>query len=59
VPPTFAFERLGALYEERGDTQNALYNYGKFVELWDEADSDLQPRVEAARRAIGALSTDR
>jgi tetratricopeptide (TPR) repeat protein len=55
----FAFERLGALYEERGDTQNALYNYGKFVELWDEADPDLQPRVEAARRAIGALSTDR
>ena len=55
----FAFERLGALYEERGDTQKALYNYGKFVDLWEEADPELQPRVEAARRAMAALSSDR
>ncbi len=28
------------------------------VELWKDADPELQPRVEAARRAIRALSPD-
>jgi len=54
-----ACEALAVLYEQSGDTQKALYYFGRFVELWDEADPELQPRVEAARRAISALSTDR
>ena len=55
----FAFERLGALYEERGHADKAVYYYGKLVELWQSADPELEPRVEAARRAIEALSPDR
>ena len=55
----FIYERLGSLYEARGDAEKAIYNYGKFAELWQDADPELQPRVEAARRAIAALSTDR
>jgi tetratricopeptide (TPR) repeat protein len=51
-------ERLAALYEERGDTAKALHYYGKVIELWQDADPELQPRVEAARRAIEALSPD-
>ncbi|UCC84572.1 MAG: tetratricopeptide repeat protein [Gemmatimonadota bacterium] len=53
-----AYERLGALYEQRGDRQMVIYYYGKFAELWQDADPELQPRVEAARRAIEALSPD-
>jgi hypothetical protein len=53
------YERLGDLYEQQGDTAKATYYYGKLVELWKDADPELQPRVEAARRAIEALSTDR
>jgi tetratricopeptide (TPR) repeat protein len=52
------YERLGYLYEQRGDTANAVYYYGKLVDLWRDADPELQPRVEAARRAIEALSPD-
>jgi len=54
-----AFERLGDMYEQRGDASKAVYYYGKFVELWQDADPELQPRVDAARRAIEVLSTDR
>ena len=54
----FIYERLGVLYESRGDTEKAIYHYGKFVDLWADADPELQPRVEAARRAIVALSPD-
>jgi tetratricopeptide (TPR) repeat protein len=54
-----AYERLGQLYEERGDTQKAIHYYGKLLELWKDADPELQPRVESAQRAIAALSPDR
>jgi hypothetical protein len=53
------YERLASLYEDRGEPDRAVYYYGKLVELWSEADPELQPRVEASRRAIGALSRDR
>ncbi|MEB3323574.1 MAG: tetratricopeptide repeat protein, partial [Synechococcaceae cyanobacterium] len=53
------YERLGDLYEQRGDTAKAIYYYGKLVDLWQDADPELQPRVEAARRAIETLSPDR
>lgn len=53
------YERLGALHEARGDAEAATYYYGRLVELWEEADPELQPRVEAARRAVAALSSDR
>ncbi len=54
-----AYERLGELYEARGEAEEAIYYYGKLAELWKDADPDLQPRVVAARRAIAALSSDR
>jgi tetratricopeptide (TPR) repeat protein len=53
-----AYERLGALYEQRGDSAKAIRYYGKLVGLWKDADPELQARVEAARRAIEALSPD-
>jgi hypothetical protein len=52
------YERLAALHEESGNTAKAIYYYGKLVELWKDADPELRPRVEAARRAIEALAPD-
>jgi tetratricopeptide (TPR) repeat protein len=54
-----AYWRLGNLYEDQGDTERAVLYYGRLIELWEGADPELQPRVEAARRSIRALSPDR
>ncbi len=50
-----ALERLGQLYDEAGDRQKAVEYYAKFVELWRDADPELQPRVEAAQRRIDEI----
>ncbi len=52
------YERLAGLYELRGDPEKAAYYYNAFVELWSEADPDLQPRVEAAQRALERLAEE-
>jgi tetratricopeptide (TPR) repeat protein/tRNA A-37 threonylcarbamoyl transferase component Bud32 len=51
-----AYRRLGALYEERGKTELALENYGKFVDVWREADPVLQPQVEDIRERMVELA---
>jgi tetratricopeptide (TPR) repeat protein len=55
-----AFERLGALYEDRGDKAKALERYETLLALWKNADAELQPvvrdlrgRVERLRRGTG------
>jgi tetratricopeptide (TPR) repeat protein len=52
------YERLAQLWEELGDPENAAKYYTKFVELWTDADPELQPRVQEARRAIERLGAD-
>ncbi len=54
-----ALERLGQLYDERGDLENAANYYARFVELWAEADEELQPRVRAARARLEAIVRER
>ncbi len=53
-----AHERLAALYLARGDTANAARHYAHLVELWTDADPALQPRVQAARRRLQALTAE-
>jgi hypothetical protein len=36
--------------------ERAMHYYGKLVDLWKDADPELQPRVLTARRAIRSLS---
>ncbi len=43
------------LHERRGELDEAVRYYGRFVELWGDADEQLQPRVETARRALERL----
>jgi tetratricopeptide (TPR) repeat protein len=50
--------RLGELYEERGDREKAIEYYGKFVDLWEDADPELQPWVTEARDAMARLSAE-
>jgi tetratricopeptide (TPR) repeat protein len=48
-------ERLGQLYEGEGDRSSAASYYQQFVDLWADADDELQPRVESARARITSL----
>lgn len=49
------YKRLGELYEAKGDTKRAIQRYGDFVELWKNADAELQPKVTQVRERITAL----
>jgi tetratricopeptide (TPR) repeat protein/tRNA A-37 threonylcarbamoyl transferase component Bud32 len=51
-----AYVRLGELYEGRGDRENAIDYYNRFVTLWQDADAELQPQVEDIRRRITRLA---
>jgi hypothetical protein len=44
------------LYAARGDRAKARENYGRFVDLWKDADPELQPIVASARAALKRLS---
>jgi tetratricopeptide (TPR) repeat protein len=52
------YKRLGELYEARGDRQKAVSYYTKFVELWKNADPELQPKVAEVRRALARLDVE-
>jgi tetratricopeptide (TPR) repeat protein len=52
-------ERLGQLHDEQGDLENAAVYYAQFVDLWSEADPDVQPRVEAARSRLQEIVRER
>ena len=53
LAPTY--QRLGELWEAKGDKQKALGYYLKFVDLWKSADPELQPKVADVRRRIARL----
>jgi tetratricopeptide (TPR) repeat protein len=53
------FERLAQLYDELGDLENAALYYARFVELWADADAELQPRVETARARLEEIIRER
>ena len=48
-------KRLGELYDARGDRAEAAEAYSRFVELWKDADPELQPHVDAARKRLDML----
>ena len=48
-------ERLGQLHDERGELEEATRFYAQFVELWADADPELQPRVRAAQDRLEAI----
>jgi len=50
-----SYVHLGELYEESGDREYAVRYYNEFVELWQDADPELQPQVEDVRQRITRL----
>jgi len=59
VDPVFRagiHRRLAELYEAKGDTAKAVEQYRAFIELWKNADPELQPRVAEARRRLAQLT---
>ena len=52
------YRRLGELYEERGQLDRARDYYGRFVDLWKNADPDLQPFVRDVRQRIVRLTAE-
>ena len=51
-----AYKRLGELYEGRSDRAKALDHYGRFADLWRDADPELQPVVMDVRGRIARLA---
>ena len=52
-------ERLGYLYDEAGDPEKASVYLARFIELWDGADPEFQPRVDAARTRLEEILRER
>ncbi len=50
-----AYRRLGELYEAQGDNTKAVEYYNQFVDLWKDADPELQPQVTEIRNRIARL----
>ena len=48
-------KRLAELYEAKGDHQRAATNYLAFIELWKDADPELQPQVQQAKERLARL----
>jgi len=53
-----SLRRMGELYEAQGDTERAKEYYGRFVELWRDADSDFQPSVQEIKARLAKLSAE-
>jgi tetratricopeptide (TPR) repeat protein len=51
------YRRLGELFEERGDTARARDYYNRFLDLWKDADAELQPAVRDVRQKLARLTT--
>jgi serine/threonine protein kinase/tetratricopeptide (TPR) repeat protein len=54
-----ALRRAGELLEDRRDLKGALARYRAFVELWQDADPELQPIVQEVRERIARLERAR
>jgi tetratricopeptide (TPR) repeat protein len=50
-----SYKRLGELYETKGNTPKAIESYQKFIDLWKDADPELQPAVRAAKARLEEL----
>ena len=48
-------KRLGELYDTKGNTAKAMEHYQKFVDLWKDADPELQSKVREARARLEVL----
>ena len=55
----WSLRRLAEYYDQVGNVAKATAYYARFIELWRDADPELQPQVEAAQRRLDQLLPDR
>lgn len=48
--------RRARIHDRAGDAEEAARHYHRFVELWSDADAELQPEVERARTRLEELN---
>ncbi len=53
-----SYQRLGELYEAKGDRAQAREYYGRFVDLWKNADPELQPAVRDVQQRLARLAAE-
>jgi eukaryotic-like serine/threonine-protein kinase len=53
-----SYKRLGELYEAKGDRKKAADYYNRFVELWKNADPELQAGVKEVRGRLARLAQE-
>jgi tetratricopeptide (TPR) repeat protein len=51
-----SLQRLGELYEAKGDRSSSIKQYERLLELWKNADPELKPRVDDIRKRVARLS---
>jgi len=56
LAPTY--RRLGELYEQRGELDKARDYYGRFLDLWKDADPELQPLVRDVKQRLARLTAE-
>jgi tetratricopeptide (TPR) repeat protein len=52
------YKRIGELYDQKRDAARARDYYGRFVDLWKDADPELQPLVRDVRARIARLTAE-
>jgi hypothetical protein len=55
----WSMQQAARLADELGDTEKAALYYAQFVELWADADAELQPQVEVARARLEEILRER
>lgn len=50
-----ALKRLGELHEQRGQKEQAVGYYVRFLDVYDRADDELQPQVQFVRQRLARL----
>jgi tetratricopeptide (TPR) repeat protein len=48
-------KRLAELYDAKGNPEKAMSHYSSFIDLWKNADPDLQPLVQKAKERLAQL----
>ena len=52
-------KRMGELYDQKGNADSAMTHYAQFIDLWKNADAELQPQVQKARERLRELQRQR
>jgi eukaryotic-like serine/threonine-protein kinase len=56
---TRAMLRAAELHEASGNLERARLHYARLLELWDDAESSMQPQVQAVRTTLTRLMAER